>query len=61
MNNLEHKEGCPCSCSECYLLGDKVPDWPRKKECRKLDEKLRMMMEDEGSPPLEIQKDASNT
>ena len=48
MNDL-----CPMGCQECSLLGDKVPDWPRRKMCRKLDEKLKSQMEDEGGLVVE--------
>ena len=57
--NAEHKD-CPCSCSECYLAGESLPDWPRRKECKKLDENLKSVMESEGGSPVEIE-DGSNT
>jgi hypothetical protein len=59
--NPEHKEDCPCSCSECYLAGQSLPDWPRRKECKKLDENLKNVMESEGSPPIAEVENASNT
>ena len=47
--NTEHKnDDCPCSCNKCYLLGDSLPEWPRRKECERLDEMLKNVMEDEG-------------
>jgi len=48
---------CPCTCSECYLMGDSVPEWLRKKECKKLDEKLKMNMEDEGGISADSEAD----
>jgi hypothetical protein len=56
--NPEHKnDDCPCSCSECYLLGDSVPEWPRKKECKKLDEMLKATMESEGGIATDVESD----
>jgi hypothetical protein len=36
------------SCSECFRLGDAVADWPRRRECRKLDADLCSSWENEG-------------
>lgn len=47
------RDGCPCTCAECFFLGDSIPDWPRRKECKKLEEKLKMTMEDEGGVIVE--------
>ena len=46
--NTKKEITCPCTCYECFLLGNTMPDWPRRKECQKLEEKLKMIMEDEG-------------
>jgi hypothetical protein len=35
---------CPCTCSECFLLGDTIADWAQRKECKKLENKLKMMV-----------------
>jgi hypothetical protein len=39
---------CPCDCSECFLLGDSVPDWPQRKVCKKLDKLREHCWENEG-------------
>lgn len=48
-------ENCPCDCAECFLLDENTPDWTRRQECRKLEEKLKMIMEDEGGIPQDIE------
>jgi hypothetical protein len=41
-------QSCGMSCAECFRLGDAVVDWPRRKECKKLDARLLSSWENEG-------------
>jgi hypothetical protein len=45
---MPENNNCPCNCSECFLLGDSVPDWPQRKVCKKLDAFREQCWEDEG-------------
>lgn len=47
MENYDH-QSCGMSCAECYRLGDAVVDWPRRRECKKLDACLLSTWENEG-------------
>lgn len=52
--NLCDRQTCGMSCAECFQLGNAVVDWPRRRECKKLDARLLSSWESEGGVSVEL-------
>jgi hypothetical protein len=54
------ENNCPVSCHECFLLGETIPDWPQRLECKKLEKLREQLWEDEGGAIKKEEEEVKN-